>query len=134
MGPFDYLNSVSKTKENIWTEASPTEYVPFLVNRGLSYFVDCVMSVNEMNMASSSLEPKMQYDYYMHCITPFRRYSGKWGKKIAQDEIETISNVLQVNRTKARQIFALLTEEQMKCFKTAKGGTENANAIDKTNV
>ncbi len=128
MGPFDYLNSVSYSKQNIWTEDSPTEYVPFLVNRGLSFFIDCIMAANEMNMLATSLDSKLQYEYYLKTLSPYRRYSGKWGTKENQENTKVISDVLQVNMSKARAIAGLLTEDQLKLFHTAKGGLEkNAN-------
>ena len=51
MTPFDYLNAINLTKKNIFAEdpLADKEYVPYIVNRGLSYFPDTVLYANEMN-------------------------------------------------------------------------------------
>ena len=50
MTPFDYLNAINQSKENlIVDELSEKEYVPFVVNKGLSYFPDTILYANEMN-------------------------------------------------------------------------------------
>ena len=62
MTPFDFLNSINEKKNYLFTdikadnsgEASDLDsvdrkYPPFMINRGLSYFVDTVMLANEMN-------------------------------------------------------------------------------------
>ena len=49
--PFDYLNAINLTKENMMVDAqSEKDYVPYLINRGLSMFQDTVLYANEMNM------------------------------------------------------------------------------------
>jgi hypothetical protein len=50
MNPFDYVNQILQGKKQlIVDEATESEYVPFLVNRSLSYHVDCIAYANEMN-------------------------------------------------------------------------------------
>ena len=50
MSPFDYLNSINYTKEDIMVDdISEKKYNAFMVNRGLSYFYDTVIIANEMN-------------------------------------------------------------------------------------
>jgi len=52
--PFDYLNSINVTKQNMMRGSENDElaekgYNPFMVNRGLSYFQDTIALANEMN-------------------------------------------------------------------------------------
>jgi hypothetical protein len=54
MNPFDVLNSINYTKENLFEDPqSFKEYSAFMVNRGLSYFPDTILYANEMNRYSS---------------------------------------------------------------------------------
>lgn len=54
MKPFDFLNSISYKKNYIMhSDIEEKEYVPFLTNRGLSYYPDTVLHANEMNMRTS---------------------------------------------------------------------------------
>ena len=51
MGPFDFIKAINAHK-NIMKSDDPLaekDYIPFLVNRGLSFFQDTVIQVNEMN-------------------------------------------------------------------------------------
>ena len=43
MSPFDYVNQILQGKKQlIVDDVTESEYVPFLVNRSLSYQIDCV--------------------------------------------------------------------------------------------
>ena len=50
MGPFDFIKAINDSK-NVMKDNSLAEkdYIPFLINRGLSFFQDTVIQVNEMN-------------------------------------------------------------------------------------
>ena len=55
MNPFDYLNSINVSKQNLMRGSNDDavaekDYVPYMVNRGLSYFQDTVVIANEMNV------------------------------------------------------------------------------------
>ena len=63
MNPFEFLNSINTTKKNLITDSdTEKEYNPFLVNRGLSNFIDTVFVANEMNQRHF-MDKKMQYDF-----------------------------------------------------------------------
>jgi len=50
MNPFDYLNSINYSKQDLMVDDDTEKaYNAFLVNRGLSYFQDTVLLANEMN-------------------------------------------------------------------------------------
>ena len=50
ISPFDYVNAINHTKDNIivdeWTES---QYKSFVVNKALSFSADTVIQANEMN-------------------------------------------------------------------------------------
>jgi hypothetical protein len=64
MTPFDYINAINANKDIIGSSDNPEEvekeYTPFMVNRGLSYFVDTILYANEMNSASD-ISNKLQF-------------------------------------------------------------------------
>ena len=64
----DYLNAINYSKDNLLEdEAAAKGYVPFVVNRCLSYFPDTILQANEMNLLPNA-DKKMQFDYLR--ITP----------------------------------------------------------------
>ena len=66
MTPFDYLNTINDTKQDIMeTEEDERSYVPFVINRSLSYFADTVGLANVVNQ-HHHIDKKLQYrrNYY----------------------------------------------------------------------
>lgn len=94
LSPFDFINNINAgpSAGNLLegctaddSESTPMDnpskqYVPFIINRSLSYFNDTVLFANEMNR-HHSLPPKMQYDFYRHAMRPRKRFS-KWAKRL----------------------------------------------------
>lgn len=116
MTAFDYVNSINFTKKNLMVgtendERSEKDYVPFLTNRSLSYFVDTLLYANEMNMYGH-LDNKLQYSFLLNTIRPKKRFS-KWAKSDVTDDIMLISQFFQFSIPKAREAIALLTENQI---------------------
>jgi len=53
MNPFDFVNSISFAKKDLMTntendDLSEKGYVPFIVNKSLSYFADTLLHANEI--------------------------------------------------------------------------------------
>tara|TARA_R100000458_G_scaffold59639_1_gene70903 strand:+ start:8123 stop:8509 length:387 start_codon:yes stop_codon:yes gene_type:complete len=110
----DYLNAINYTKEPLMdTEDEQIEkkYAPFIVNRCLSYFIDTVIHANEINK-HSSLDKKMQFDYYREAIRKRKRFS-KWQKKEITDKLETVKEYYGYSNTKATEIMDLLSEDEI---------------------
>ena len=80
MNPFDFLNTINKTKVNLIDENPDNEqnYNAFVVNRSLSYFPDTVFMSNEMNRLHH-VDSKMQYDFLINIVRTKKRFS-KWDK------------------------------------------------------
>ena len=49
MKPFDFINSITYKKDIVMDSNGEAAYNPFLTNRALSQFIDCVLLANEMN-------------------------------------------------------------------------------------
>ena len=87
------------------------DYIPFLVNRSLGYFMDTIMYANEMNRFNS-LDYKLQYDFLLNIIRPRKRYS-KWLKKSKNDNIDLIKKFYGYSYTKAKDVVDILSEDQI---------------------
>lgn len=136
--PFTFINSINQGRkgkhlledctaddslETINPDAVDKQYVPFIINRGLSYFKDTALFANEMNI-KNNLPPRMQYDFYRNIVTPKKRFS-KWGKKAkTSDDINVIKQLYNYSQEKAESVYKILTKEQLKELHkiTQKGG------------
>ena len=103
------LESINYTKENV-LDPNGKDYVPFIVNKSLSYFMDTVAYANEMNKYPF-LDKRMQYDYLKGSIRKRKRFSG-WVKKDKSDVIDAIIKYYDVSYRKALEYEKLLTEDQ----------------------
>lgn len=128
MNPFDYLNSINQTKNNLMRgeDASPAnekEYKPFLINRGLSYFQDTIMLANEMNV-HNILDNKLQYEFLINIVRPRKRFS-KWFKKEEDANLDAVKEYYGYSDQKALQALSVLSETDIEKIKTKleKGGT-----------
>ena len=123
MTPFDIVNTITNSKVLKDDGTFESAYIPFLINRNVSFFVDTLFFANEMNL-NSHLTKKQQFDYYFHSIKPRKRYA-KWPKKNTEDEnLEMVEQYFGYNNEKAKSALALLNETQIKTIKNAfiKGG------------
>ncbi len=115
MSFFDYLNAINMTKKDLMKEdpLSEKDYVPFMINRGLSYFPDTVLYANEMNKYAS-VPKRWQFDFYLHSVKPKKRFS-KWHKKEAYaDDVKLLMKVYDYSSQRASEALDLLTEDQLK--------------------
>ena len=111
--PFDFLNSINTTKEYLLVDAqTEKDYSPYMINRGLSYFHDTIMYVNEMNKYPDI--PKQQhYRFYINSITKKKRFS-KWHKKDSEsDDLKMIAKYLECSYEKAKVSLSILTQTQI---------------------
>lgn len=123
---FDFLNNINGgTNEPhmlIGCGADPGEgasmdsadkaYVPFMINRGLSYFQDTVLYANEMNRYAA-LPSRMQYDFYRHGLRPRKRFS-KWFKKLDDGaDVQLCMHAYECNAERAREIVSILNSDQL---------------------
>ena len=117
MNPFDYVNQILYGKKNlIVDEESEKGYVPFLINRSLSYHKDCIAYANEMN-SRHHLDKKLQYDFFLNTIRSQKRPFAKWVKSEKSEDIECIKTVYGFSDTKAREALRLLSNEQIQQLK-----------------
>ena len=124
MNPFEYLNAINNTKQDIMVDdVAEKQYNAFMVNRGLSYFYDTVLLANEMNKRAH-LDSRLQFDFFINTIRKKKRFS-KWMKAEEEDNIKVVKEYYGYSNEKARQALTILNDdniEQLKA-KVYKGGT-----------
>lgn len=122
--PFDIINNLSASKNSIWDDIEEKDYNSFMINRGMSYYPDCIMHANEMNIRYS-IDKKNQYDYYLYAIEPKKKRFSKWSTSKKDKEIQQISEYFNVSLTKAIGIRSLISVDEMAQIveKLDRGGT-----------
>ena len=123
MNPFDYLNSINHTKQDIMDDDNAERgYNSFLINRSLSYFYDTVGIANLMNRYHH-LDNKLQYHFLINIIRKRKRFS-KWMKPETESDIEVVKQYYGYSNDKVKQVLSLLSPEQLDIIrqKVSKGG------------
>ena len=113
--PFDWVKSISETKENLLTEETKKQYNPFIVNKALSHHIDCLLFVNEMN-TRNYLDKDIQYSFLFNSIRKSKRYSN-WEKKSIDDDLKYVKAYYNYNNDKAYQALKLLSKDQINYIK-----------------
>jgi Bacteriophage clamp loader A subunit len=109
----EIIPSIQQTKKNLSnSEGFTSSYLPFIVNRSLSFHYDCIMQVNEMNKYPG-LDNKMQYDYLFNSIRGYKRKFEPWQKISKNENLELVKEYFGYSNEKAKDALSLLTEEQI---------------------
>ena len=118
LSPFDYLSSINHSKKDIMVdEQAEKQYIPFIINKGLSYSHDTVIMANEMNRYPF-LDKKMQFSFLINSIRPKKRFN-KWIKAEKIEELDIIKSYYGYSTEKAKQVLSILSTEQIQIIKTA---------------
>ena len=112
MNPFEYLNAINHTKQNLMVDdLAEKSYNSFMVNRGLSYFADTVLMANEMNRYHH-IDNRLQFDFFINIVRKKKRFS-KWNKPEIVSDVEVVKQYYGYSNEKSRQVLSLLTSEQI---------------------
>ena len=112
MNPFEYLNAINYTKQNVMVDdLAEKSYNSFMVNRGLSYFPDTVLMANEMNQ-HAHIDNRLQFDFFINIVRKKKRFS-KWNKPETVSDVEVVKQYYGYSNEKARQVLTLLTSDQI---------------------
>jgi len=129
MNPFDYVNAINMSKKDLMTGSeddvqAERDYVPFVVNRSLSYFPETLMHVNLINQYPD-LDKKLQFHFLLNSIRPGKRFS-KWVKKEEDADLQLVMLHYGYSVDKAKQVLPLLSNEQLSIIRTIQtSGVEN---------
>ena len=124
MNPFDFVKSITYTKQDIMHDLNESEYESFLVNRALSYYQDCLLYANEMNRRFE-LSNRLQYHYLLNTIRKRKRFA-KWIKPEKIDDLKIVMEYYQVSRAKAEEYLNIISENDIAILrkKMNKGGVK----------
>lgn len=125
--PFDYLKEINFGKKDIMRgtandKLAEREYLPFIVNRSLSYFPDTILFANEMNQRE--VDNRMHFTFLLNVIRPKKRFS-KWEKRDTSEDIALVQRQYNYSYGNAVKALKLLTPEQIEYLKQLEyeGGT-----------
>jgi hypothetical protein len=120
----EIVPSILQTKKSvIKDDIDLKDYKPFMVNRALSYHIDCVLYANEMNI-HSGIDRDMQYQYFLNSIRPMKRKFQPWQRSEVDKNIEAVKKYFGYSNEKAKEALRLLNDEQISeiITITTKGG------------
>lgn len=125
LSPFDFINAISLSKKDLMADdnLAHKDYVPFIVNRGLSYFPDTILYANEMNL-KAGIPNDWQFSFYLNSIPKKKRFS-KWHKKdVASESFKLVKEYYGYSDEKCKEALNILTEHQLTMIKEKlfKGG------------
>jgi hypothetical protein len=109
----DIIPSILQTKKSVINdEIDLKDYTPFVVNRALSYHIDCILYANEMNLRTG-MDKDMQYKYLLNTIRPMKRKFQPWQKAEANKNLQYVKEYFGYSDSKAKDALRLLTDEQI---------------------
>ena len=134
----DYLKAINESKENLMDEDDKIshrevgdtpehecykKYPPFVINKCLSMFYDCIAQANEIN-GYHFLDKDVQFNFFINSIRKKKRFGGKWLKQNVLKDIEYVKEYYDYSNEKAREALSILTKEQIELIKLSvdKGG------------
>ena len=120
----EIIPSILQTKKSVINDdIDAKDYTPFVVNRALSYHMDCVLYVNEMNL-HPEVEKDLQYQYLLNTIRPMKRKFQPWQKSEVDKNLDCVKTYFGYSNQKAKEALRILNDEQIAEIKrrTDKGG------------
>jgi len=116
----DYLKSINYTKKPMNEldedyEFVKKKYVPFIINRCLSFYPDSIIQSNNMNL-NDHVDKVMQYDYLRHSLRRRNRFNP-WMKKTKPDDLKVIKEYFNYSDRKAYEAIDILTDKDIENIK-----------------
>jgi len=106
----DVVPSILQTKKNVLEDEK--DYVPFVVNKALSFHYDCIMFANEMNK-HPGLDRRLQYDFLINTVRGYKRPYQKWQKLEKDDALEAIKEYYGYSNERAKEARSILSDAQI---------------------
>ena len=129
--PFDFLKEITSGKKDIMLgtpndKLVEKDYTQFIINKGLSYYPDCILFANEMN--TKNVDNRMHFTYLLKVIRKKPRYE-KWVKLEKRDDVLLIQKHYNYSYQKALSVMKLLSESQIQEIREEyiEGGTNSSN-------
>lgn len=118
----DVLTSLFKTKEDLATEIDGQRELveapgPWVINRMISLFPDCVGDVNEINTVQG-IDALMQYDFLRFRLKPRTKTFTPWLKaEKPSEDVKLVMEYYKYSEEKAREAMDLLTDDQLELIR-----------------
>lgn len=119
--PFDFVNDISFDKRYLYEGTATKNFKPFLINKALSAFPDCLQTAVFLNQ-NHALTEKMQHDYLFYSLPKRKRFKKDgWLKKSEAEKrelamFEDIAKTVGYNLERTKQFWSVLTEAQQREF------------------
>jgi len=109
----DFLKAINYTKENLMVKEDNIEkdYLPFIINRTLSYQPDCLIWAQEMNMRPFT-DSKMQFDFLLNSIRKKKRFA-RWIKPDKNADIIAIKEYYGYSNKKAMEVLDIISSDYL---------------------
>ena len=119
----EIVPSILQTKKDVLVDEK--DYAPYMVNRALSYHMDCILYANQMNM-NHAVDKKLQYQYLLNTVRPIKRKFEKWQKAMVIKDLECVKEYFGYSDEKAKDALRILSDEQIALIKEKleKGGVK----------
>lgn len=109
----EVLPSITQTGENLLKhDGTFPDYVPFVVNRALSRYRDCVEYAQDMNLYPN-IPKEYQYKYLLYTINKYKRHYVPWFKSKIDNRLQYIQQYFDCSLKKAKDYLRLLDEEDI---------------------
>lgn len=112
----DIIPSVHQTKKVFVTAENERDYVPFIVNRAISFHLDMVMDANQMNLMPNA-DPLLQYHYLLNKIRAYKRPFQKWQKRETIENLDAVKEYYNYSNEKAKEALSILSDTQIEQIK-----------------
>jgi hypothetical protein len=122
----EIVPSILQTKKSVINnDLDAKDYNPFVVNRALSYHLDCVLYANDINLYPE-LDKDIQYQYLINSIRPMKRKFQSWQKTEIEKDLKYVKEYFGYSNKKAKEALTILSDEQLAIIKTKidKGGVK----------
>ena len=121
---FDFVDAITTTKEDLFKDPeAKMDYVPFLVNKAMSFYGDTVLYANELNQ-HASLPKEQQFYFYLNSIPKKKRFSEWVNKDKESKSLNIVMEYYGYSAREAENILSMFPEEQLTMMeeKLKKGG------------
>jgi hypothetical protein len=117
----EIIPSILQTKKNV--VENEKDYIPFVVNKALSFHYDCVLIANQMNFLPNT-DGILQYHYLLNKVRGYKRPFQKWHKRETIEDLDAIKEYYNYSNDKAKEALTVLSNDQINDIKSKlnKGG------------
>jgi hypothetical protein len=122
----DIVPAILQTKKDVLENEK--DYNAFVVNKALSFHMDCILQANQMNMLPN-LDGKLQFQYLLNSVRGYKRPYQKWYKRETMENLDAVKEYFNYSNEKAKEALNILSDAQIEEIKKRidKGGLNVRN-------